>query len=125
MLCVSCLKGLQKVQEENPSRVHWVGTQVVQELKRECAGRDASGRRREASAVAWSLQRYLIFAILSCIPGKFFSMRLAATQAWLLLRQFECPLELQDHPACLTLEGKTCMCLLSLFNSLSPHEAQH
>lgn len=44
--------------------------QVVQELKKECAGRDSIGRRREASAVAWSLQRYLIFAILSCIPGE-------------------------------------------------------
>ena len=44
-------------------------SQVVQELKRECAGRDSQGRQREGSAIAWSLQRYLVFAILSCIPG--------------------------------------------------------
>ncbi|BDA51332.1 hypothetical protein COCOBI_18-2090 [Coccomyxa sp. Obi] len=43
---------------------------VVQELRKECAGRDANGRRREGTAVAWSLQRYLIFAILSCIPDR-------------------------------------------------------
>lgn len=46
-----------------------VRKQVVQELKRECAGKDSQGRLREGSAVAWSLQRYLVFAILSCIPG--------------------------------------------------------
>lgn len=46
-----------------------LAAQVVQELRKECAGRDGSGRLREGSAVAWSLQRYLIFAILSCIPG--------------------------------------------------------
>ena len=51
------------------SAQHRRATQVVQELKRECAGRDSQGRQREASAVAWSLQRYLVFAILSCIPG--------------------------------------------------------
>ena len=49
--------------------------QVVQELKRECAGRDSQGRLREGSAVAWSLQRYLVFAILSCIPGERLSAR--------------------------------------------------
>ncbi|EIE19955.1 hypothetical protein COCSUDRAFT_19015 [Coccomyxa subellipsoidea C-169] len=43
---------------------------VVQELRKECAGRDSQGRQREGSAVAWSLQRYLIFAILSCIPDR-------------------------------------------------------
>ena len=40
------------------------------ELRRECAGRDAAGRRRQDTAVAQSLQRYLIFAILSCIPDR-------------------------------------------------------
>lgn len=46
-----------------------VAVQVVQELRKECGGRDSTGRQRQSSAVAWSLQRYLIFAILSCIPG--------------------------------------------------------
>ena len=52
--------------------------QVVQELKRECAGRDSIGRRREGSAVAWSLQRYLIFAILACIPGPAYALGLTS-----------------------------------------------
>ena len=43
--------------------------QVVNELRRECAGKDNLGRARTSPAVAWSLQRYLIFAILCCIPG--------------------------------------------------------
>ena len=43
--------------------------QVVKELRRECAGKDNLGRARSSPAVAWSLQRYLIFAILCCIPG--------------------------------------------------------
>lgn len=34
------------------------------------AGLDASGQHREPRAVAWSLQRYLIFAILSCVPDR-------------------------------------------------------
>ena len=42
---------------------------VVAELRRECAARDSTGRLRRRSHVAWSLQRYLIFAILSCVPG--------------------------------------------------------
>jgi hypothetical protein len=48
----------------------WATTQVVNELRLECAGKDAIGRARTPTAVAWSLQRYLIFAILCCIPGK-------------------------------------------------------
>ena len=43
--------------------------QVVNELRLECAGKDDIGRARSPAAVAWSLQRYLIFAILCCIPG--------------------------------------------------------
>ena len=43
--------------------------QVVNELRLECAERDSIGRKRTGAAVAWSLQRYLIFALLSCIPG--------------------------------------------------------
>lgn len=43
--------------------------QVVSELRSECAALDSQGRKRTGAAVAWSLQRYLIFALLSCIPG--------------------------------------------------------
>ncbi len=44
--------------------------QAVEELRSECAALDSIGRKRKAAAVAWSLQRYLIFALLSCIPGR-------------------------------------------------------
>ena len=43
---------------------------LVAELKSEVAGRDHQGRRRSPAAVAWSLQRYLIFAILACVPDR-------------------------------------------------------
>ena len=52
--------------------------QVVNELRRECAGKDKVGRPRNSPAVAWSLQRYLIFAILCCIPGVLRWLTLAA-----------------------------------------------
>lgn len=44
--------------------------QVVQELRLECAAQDRWKRARAPTAVAWSLQRYLVFAILSCIPDR-------------------------------------------------------
>ena len=34
------------------------------------AGLDVQGRRRSPAAVAQSLQRYLLFAILSCVPDR-------------------------------------------------------
>ena len=37
--------------------------------RKECAGLDSQGRPRKPALVAWSLQRYLIFGLLSCIPG--------------------------------------------------------
>ena len=43
--------------------------QLVEALKHEIAGRDGLGRKRTPAMVAWSLQRYLLFGILSCIPG--------------------------------------------------------
>ncbi|CAL5226021.1 g8828 [Coccomyxa viridis] len=49
---------------------HESSMQVVNELRRECAGKDNLGRARTSPAVAWSLQRYLIFAILCCIPDR-------------------------------------------------------
>lgn len=44
--------------------------QVCAELRLECAARDPNGRHRKPSAVAWSLQRYLVFSILSCVPDR-------------------------------------------------------
>jgi hypothetical protein len=44
-------------------------TKVKEELRLDCAGRTSSGDYRPASDVAWSLQRFLIFAMLICIPG--------------------------------------------------------
>ena len=43
---------------------------LCSELRMECAALDVGGRRRSEASVAWSLQRYLIFAILSCIPDR-------------------------------------------------------
>ncbi len=34
--------------------------------------RDSFGKQRSRQHVAWSLQRYLIFAILSCVPGMWY-----------------------------------------------------
>ncbi|KAL4424494.1 hypothetical protein ABPG77_006803 [Micractinium sp. CCAP 211/92] len=44
--------------------------ELCQELRHECAALDSTGRRRSEAAVAWSLQKYLIFAILSCVPDR-------------------------------------------------------
>ena len=44
--------------------------ELVAELKRECAGRDETGRARSPAAVAWSLQRYLVAAMLACVPDR-------------------------------------------------------
>eukprot|EP00877_Chromochloris_zofingiensis_P012617 jgi/Chrzof1/7609/Cz02g30040.t1 len=43
---------------------------VVRRLRAECAGLDHQGNKRSPAAVAHSIQRYLIFAILSCIPDR-------------------------------------------------------
>lgn len=44
--------------------------QLVQDLKQECAGLYSSGHKRPRHMVAWSLQTYLIFAILSSVPDR-------------------------------------------------------
>ncbi len=44
--------------------------QVVQQLRLECAGLDSQGRPRPPLQVAASLQRYLMFAILACVPDR-------------------------------------------------------
>lgn len=43
--------------------------EATEQLRLECAGRTHLGQYRRASAVAWSLQRFLIFAILTSVPG--------------------------------------------------------
>lgn len=40
------------------------------ELRQECAALNHLGKRRTDAAVAASLQRYLIFAIFSCVPDR-------------------------------------------------------
>ncbi|CAL5226027.1 g8835 [Coccomyxa viridis] len=64
-------KTAPRVSEEELKWLNWPDfVQVVKELRRECAGKDNLGRARSSPAVAWSLQRYLIFAILCCIPDR-------------------------------------------------------
>jgi len=43
---------------------------LVEHLKLECAPLEASGKERSARDVAMSVQRYLLFAILACIPDR-------------------------------------------------------
>ena len=43
---------------------------LVEHLKLECAPLDASGKERSARDVAMSVQRYLLFAILACVPDR-------------------------------------------------------
>ena len=43
---------------------------VVEELRREAGAVNDRGRRRSDAAVAWSLQKYLMFAILACVPDR-------------------------------------------------------
>jgi hypothetical protein len=43
---------------------------LVQKLKNECLPKNYLGQSRSASAVAWSVQKYLIFGILSCVPDR-------------------------------------------------------
>ena len=40
------------------------------ELRRECGSLTHNGKKRSDAAVAYSLQRYLIFAIFSCVPDR-------------------------------------------------------
>lgn len=43
---------------------------LVQKLKLECSPKYQLGSSRSKSAVAWSVQKYLIFGILSCVPDR-------------------------------------------------------
>ena len=67
----------RRAERESPvadARVKWLDWSqylgVVDALREECAALDKDGRRRSPSAVAWSVQRYLIFGILSCVPDR-------------------------------------------------------
>lgn len=63
-------KAAPRAVEEAHKWLDWPAyLKVVAELRKECAAKDSAGKQRSRSAVAWSLQRYLIFAILSCVPG--------------------------------------------------------
>lgn len=60
-----------RVSDEEKKWLDWPEyLQVCAELRLECAARDPNGRHRKPSAVAWSLQRYLVFSILSCVPDR-------------------------------------------------------
>jgi hypothetical protein len=70
-------------------RVKWLEwgdyLSLVDDLRAEVAGRDAQGRPRSPAAVAWSLQRYLVFAILACVPDRQRTLReleLGRTLVW-------------------------------------------
>lgn len=64
-----------RVADEKPKWVDWNEYLfIVQELRRETGALkvDSQGKtlRRDDKDIAWSLQKYLIFAILSCIPDR-------------------------------------------------------
>ena len=64
------LKNIPRVNNEAQKWLEWPEfLHVVAELRQECAATDSHGKLRKRNHVAWSLQRYLIFAILSCVPG--------------------------------------------------------
>ncbi|KAK3264030.1 hypothetical protein CYMTET_27204 [Cymbomonas tetramitiformis] len=43
---------------------------LVETLRLECSPRTKTGKRRTEIAIAWSIQTYLIFSILSCVPDR-------------------------------------------------------
>lgn len=64
-------KAAPRAVEEAHKWLDWPAyLKVVAELRKECAAKDSAGKQRSRSAVAWSLQRNLIFAILSCVPDR-------------------------------------------------------
>jgi len=73
-LCKSYEKGAKVASSASDESLKWLDwpqyQQLVQELRKECAGLDHRGRPRKPHDVAHSLQTYLIFAILSCIPDR-------------------------------------------------------
>lgn len=60
-----------RVADEKAKWVEWSEyLNIVNELKKECGALLLDGSRRDEKDIAWSLQKYLIFAILSCIPDR-------------------------------------------------------
>jgi hypothetical protein len=62
----------------------------VQALRLECAGLDAQGRPRPRLQVAASLQRYLLFAILACVPDRQRTLRELKLGSTLVQAQGRC-----------------------------------
>ena len=64
----------QRAPQVSDERMKWLEWDeyltLVQNLKSECSPRNYIGQLRSKSAVAWSVQRYLIFGILSCVPDR-------------------------------------------------------
>lgn len=60
-----------RVADEKAKWVEWSEyLNIVNELKKECGALLLDGSRRDEKDIAWSLQKHLIFAILSCIPDR-------------------------------------------------------
>lgn len=60
-----------RVADESAKWLDWPEyLQACRELHRECAALNSDGSLRPRSEVAWSIQRYLIFAILASVPDR-------------------------------------------------------
>lgn len=60
-----------RVADEKAKWVDWDEYILLcQELRRECAAIKPDGKLRSDKEIAWSIQRYLIFSILSCCPDR-------------------------------------------------------
>jgi hypothetical protein len=75
---------------DRPRRTCSARLQVVQQLRLECAGLDAQGRPRPRLQVAASLQRYLLFAILACVPDRQRTLRELKLGSTLVQAQGRC-----------------------------------
>ena len=64
----------QRAPQVSDERMKWLEwddyLNLVQHLKSECSPRNFGWQVRPKSAVAWSVQKYLIFGILSCVPDR-------------------------------------------------------
>ena len=64
----------QKASPASDTRAKWLDwgryVELCRSLEDECAPRAFDGRARSERAVAWSLQRFLIFGVLSCVPDR-------------------------------------------------------
>lgn len=60
-----------RVADEKAKWIDWAEyLGIVEELRKETGALLPNGSRRENADIAWSLQKFLIFAILSCIPDR-------------------------------------------------------